>query len=97
MSPGAVAAVGAKGGKNKGSSWPSKLGTLKDTVTVSYDKSKITISSEGPSPSGNDLRVIASNNDRNLYELCYFNMVENEGEERRKINSPHSSRILGVF
>lgn len=27
------------------------------------------------------LRVIASNKDRNIYELRYFNIAENEGEE----------------
>lgn len=27
------------------------------------------------------LRVIASNKDRNVYELRYFNIAENEGEE----------------
>jgi len=27
------------------------------------------------------LRVIAANKDRNLYELRYFNIAENEGEE----------------
>lgn len=27
------------------------------------------------------LRVIASNKDRNVYELRYFNIAENEGED----------------
>lgn len=27
------------------------------------------------------LRVISSNKDRNIYELRYFNIAENEGEE----------------
>lgn len=27
------------------------------------------------------LRVIAANKDRNVYELRYFNIAENEGEE----------------
>ncbi|XP_030463141.2 60S ribosomal protein L22-2-like [Syzygium oleosum] len=74
-----------------------KAGALGDSVTVSRDKSKITVTST------NDfskrylkyltkkylkkhnvrdwLRVIASNKDRSVYELRYFNIAENEGEE----------------
>ncbi|KAI6693032.1 hypothetical protein NL676_020742 [Syzygium grande] len=74
-----------------------KAGALGDSVTVTRDKSKITVTST------NDfskrylkyltkkylkkhnvrdwLRVIASNKDRSVYELRYFNIAENEGEE----------------
>ncbi|XP_008807316.1 60S ribosomal protein L22-2-like [Phoenix dactylifera] len=74
-----------------------KAGVLGDQVTVTGDKSKITVTSEGPFSKRylkyltkkylkkhnvrDWLRVIASNKDRNIYELRYFNIAENEGEE----------------
>lgn len=74
-----------------------KAGILGDSVTVARDKSKVTITSETTMSkrylkyltkkylkkySVRDwLRVIASNKDRNVYELRYFNIADNEGEE----------------
>ncbi|XP_064999162.1 large ribosomal subunit protein eL22z-like [Musa acuminata AAA Group] len=74
-----------------------KAGALGDAVTVTRDKSKITVTSEGPFSKRylkyltkkylkkhnvrDWLRVIASNKDRSIYELRYFNIAENEGEE----------------
>ncbi|XP_020686904.1 60S ribosomal protein L22-3 [Dendrobium catenatum] len=74
-----------------------KAGTLGDVVNVTREKSKITVTSEGPFSKRylkyltkkylkkhnvrDWLRVIASNKDRNVYELRYFNIAENEGEE----------------
>ncbi|KAJ3683699.1 hypothetical protein LUZ60_013926 [Juncus effusus] len=74
-----------------------KAGALGDSVTVTREKSKITVSSEGPFSKRylkyltkkylkkhnvrDWLRVIASNKERNVYELRYFNIAENEGEE----------------
>ncbi|MQL77312.1 hypothetical protein Taro_009735 [Colocasia esculenta] len=74
-----------------------KPGAFGDAVTVSRDKSKIIVTSEGPFSKRylkyltkkylkkhnvrDWLRVIASNKDRNMYELRYFNIAENEGEE----------------
>ncbi|KAG1365248.1 60S ribosomal protein L22-2 [Cocos nucifera] len=74
-----------------------KAGALGDQVTVARDKSKIIVTSEGPFSKRylkyltkkylkkhnvrDWLRVIASNKDRSVYELRYFNIAENEGEE----------------
>ncbi|KAG6523693.1 60S ribosomal protein L22-2-like [Zingiber officinale] len=74
-----------------------KAGALGDSVTVTRDKSKITVTSEGPFSKRylkyltkkflkkhnvrDWLRVIASNKDRSVYELRYFNIAENEGDE----------------
>ncbi|CAN8269908.1 unnamed protein product [Cochlearia groenlandica] len=74
-----------------------KAGALGDSVTITRDKSKITVTSDGHFSKRylkyltkkylkkynvrDWLRVIAANKDRNLYELRYFNIAENEGEE----------------
>ncbi|RVW60405.1 60S ribosomal protein L22-2 [Vitis vinifera] len=74
-----------------------KAGALGDSVTVTREKSKIMVTSESnfskrylkyltkkylKKHNVRDwLRVIASNKDRNVYELRYFNIAENEGEE----------------
>lgn len=42
------------------------------------------------------LRVIASNKDRNVYELRYFNIAENEGEEEDWLVGDRCSIILRV-
>lgn len=72
-------------------------GVLSDAVNVTREKNKVVITAEIPlskrylkyltkkylkKHSVRDwLRVIASNKDRNVYELRYFNIAENEGEE----------------
>ena len=74
-----------------------KAGNLGEGVTVTRDKNKVTVTSEGPFSKRylkyltkkylkkhnvrDWLRVIASNKDRSVYELRYFNIAENEGEE----------------
>ncbi|XP_010524861.1 PREDICTED: 60S ribosomal protein L22-2-like [Tarenaya hassleriana] len=74
-----------------------KAGALGDTVAVIRDKSKITVNSDSQFSKRylkyltkkylkkhnvrDWLRVIASNKDRSVYELRYFNIAENEGEE----------------
>jgi large subunit ribosomal protein L22e len=74
-----------------------KTGVLGDVVKVSRDKSKITVTSDTHMSKRyikyltkkylkkhnvrDWLRVIASNKDRNVYELRYFNIAENEAEE----------------
>ena len=74
-----------------------KAGNLGDSVTVTRDKSKVTVTSDGSFSKRylkyltkkylkkhnvrDWLRVIAANKDRNVYELRYFNIAENEGEE----------------
>ncbi|XP_066380054.1 large ribosomal subunit protein eL22z-like [Miscanthus floridulus] len=74
-----------------------KAGNLGEGVTVTRDKTKVTVTSEGPFSKRylkyltkkylkkhnvrDWLRVIASNKDRSIYELRYFNIAENEGEE----------------
>ncbi|KAK9142416.1 hypothetical protein Scep_007704 [Stephania cephalantha] len=74
-----------------------KPGALGDSITISRDKSKITVTSDNPFSKRylkyltkkylkkhnvrDWLRVIASNKDRNVYELRYFNIAENEAEE----------------
>ncbi|GJN10701.1 hypothetical protein PR202_ga28818 [Eleusine coracana subsp. coracana] len=73
-----------------------KAGNLGDSVTVSREKTKVTVTSDGPFSKRylkyltkkylkhnvrDWLRVIAANKDRNVYELRYFNIAENEGED----------------
>ncbi|CAG7895752.1 unnamed protein product, partial [Brassica rapa] len=83
-----------------------KAGALGDSVSITRDKSKITVTSDGQFSKTHCgflcmcrylkyltkkylkkhnvrdwLRVIAANKDRNLYELRYFNIAENEAEE----------------
>ncbi|CAI9300295.1 unnamed protein product [Lactuca saligna] len=74
-----------------------KAGNLGDSVTISREKNKISVTSDSnfskrylkyltkkylKKHNVRDwLRVIASNKDRNVYELRYFNIAENEGEE----------------
>ncbi|KAL0719906.1 hypothetical protein Bca4012_069230 [Brassica carinata] len=74
-----------------------KAGALGDSVTITREKNKITVTSDGQFSKRylkyltkkylkkhnvrDWLRVIAANKDRNLYELRYFNIAENEGEE----------------
>ncbi|VAH26549.1 unnamed protein product [Triticum turgidum subsp. durum] len=84
-----------------------KAGNLGDSVTVTRDKSKVTVTSDGAFSKSliasffdllrylkyltkkylkkhnvrDWLRVIAANKERNVYELRYFNIAENEGEE----------------
>ncbi|XP_041991699.1 60S ribosomal protein L22-2-like [Salvia splendens] len=74
-----------------------KAGALGDSVTVTREKSKITVTADSAFSKRyikyltkkylkkhnvrDWLRVIASNKDRNVYELRYFNIAEQEGEE----------------
>merc|ERR1711976_244317 len=74
-----------------------KAGVLGDSVVVSKDKTKVTVTSEITMSkrylkyltkkylkkySVRDwLRVIAPNKDRNVYELRYFNIDENDAED----------------
>jgi len=74
-----------------------KAGSLGDSVTISRDKSKIIVTADSnfskrylkyltkkylKKHNVRDwLRVIAANKDRNVYELRYFNIAENEAEE----------------
>ena len=75
-----------------------KTGVLGDAVKVSRDKNKITVTSDVHMSKRyikyltkkylkkhnvrDWLRVIASNKDRSVYELRYFNIAaENEGED----------------
>ncbi|KAK6139436.1 hypothetical protein DH2020_003249 [Rehmannia glutinosa] len=75
-----------------------KPGALGDTVTVTRDKTKISVTANDTTFSKRYLkyltkkylkknnvrdwlRVIASNKDRTVYELRYFNIAENEAEE----------------
>ncbi|XP_010545008.1 PREDICTED: 60S ribosomal protein L22-2-like [Tarenaya hassleriana] len=74
-----------------------KPGALGDAITVTRDKNKITVTADTnfskrylkyltkkylKKHNVRDwLRVIASNKDRSVYELRYFNIAENEGEE----------------
>ena len=71
-----------------------KAGALGDVVSVSSDKTKVTVTSDAPMSKRylkyltkkylkkhnvrDWLRVIASNKDRNVYELRYFNIAEQE-------------------
>lgn len=76
----------------------NKTGNLTDDLmTVTKDKTKITVTSEIPISKRylkyltkkflkkhnvrDWLRVIASNKDRNVYELRYFNIADNDAEE----------------
>ncbi|CAM8988537.1 unnamed protein product [Rhodiola kirilowii] len=74
-----------------------KPGALGDVVSVTREKSKISVTADSTFSKRylkyltkkylkkhnvrDWLRVIASNKDRNVYELRYFNIAENEGEE----------------
>uniref|UniRef100_A0A061R390 Large ribosomal subunit protein eL22 n=1 Tax=Tetraselmis sp. GSL018 TaxID=582737 RepID=A0A061R390_9CHLO len=74
-----------------------KAGMLGDSVTVSHNKTKITVTADIAMSKRylkylvkkflkkhnvrDWLRVIASNKDRNVYELRYFNIADNEAEE----------------
>ncbi|KAK8272126.1 hypothetical protein V6Z11_D11G310000, partial [Gossypium hirsutum] len=74
-----------------------KAGALGETVALTREKSKITVTSDGDFSKRylkyltkkylkkhnvrDWLRVIASNKDQTVYELRYFNIAENEGEE----------------
>ena len=74
-----------------------KAGALGDVVNVSHDKTKVTVTSEAPMSKRylkyltkkylkkhnvrDWLRVIASNKDRNVYELRYFNIADQEEED----------------
>ncbi|KAF3625020.1 putative 60S ribosomal protein L22-1 [Capsicum baccatum] len=74
-----------------------KAGALGDSVTVTRDKNKITVTCNSAFSKRylkylvkkylkkhnvrDWLRVIASNKDRNVYELRYFNIADNEAEE----------------
>ncbi|KZV50373.1 hypothetical protein F511_08018 [Dorcoceras hygrometricum] len=75
-----------------------KPGALGDTVNITRDKTKITMTANDTSFSKRYLKyltkkylkknnvrdwlqVIASNKDRSVYELRYFNIAENEAEE----------------
>ncbi|CAK0773751.1 60S ribosomal protein L22B [Coccomyxa viridis] len=75
----------------------NKTGVLGDLVSVTKDRTKVTVTSEIPMSKRylkyltkkflkkhnvrDWLRVIASNKDRNVYELRYFNIADNEGED----------------
>ncbi|GKU85439.1 hypothetical protein SLEP1_g117 [Rubroshorea leprosula] len=75
-----------------------KPGNLGDSVAVIRDKSKVTISSDSEFSKRylryltkkylkkhnvrDWLRVIAANKDASVYELRYFNIAENEGEDQ---------------
>ena len=74
-----------------------KAGALGDAVKITRDRSKITVTSEVDMSKRylkyltkkylkkhnvrDWLRVIASNKDRNVYELRYFNIADQEEEE----------------
>jgi large subunit ribosomal protein L22e len=74
-----------------------KTGVLGDDVKVVRDKSKITVTAETHMSKRylkyltkkylkkhnvrDWLRVVASNKDRSVYELCYFKIAENEAED----------------
>ncbi|KZV40796.1 hypothetical protein F511_22237 [Dorcoceras hygrometricum] len=76
-----------------------KTGTLGDSVTVTRDRNKVTVTADSSfskryllyltkkylkKHSVRDyLRVIASNKDRNVYELRYFNIAEQKGDEEQ--------------
>ncbi|KAG2284056.1 hypothetical protein Bca52824_055276 [Brassica carinata] len=62
-----------------------KAGALGDSVSITRDKSKITVTSNS---NINDVylkyltkKYLKKHNDRNLYGLRYFNIAENEAEE----------------
>ncbi|KAK6930178.1 Ribosomal protein L22e [Dillenia turbinata] len=74
-----------------------KAGALGDSVTIVREKNKIIVNSDSAFSKRylkyltkkylkkhnvrDWLRVIASNKDRSIYELRYFNIAENEAEE----------------
>merc|ERR1712127_75859 len=74
-----------------------RAGALGDVVSVSADKTKVTVTSDAPMSKRylkyltkkflkkhnvrDWLRVIASNKDRSVYELRYFNIADQEDEE----------------
>ncbi|XP_051145594.1 60S ribosomal protein L22-2-like [Andrographis paniculata] len=74
-----------------------KPGALGDSVTVTRDKTKISVTASDTISKRylkyltkkylkknnvrDWLRVISSNKDKNVYELRYFNIAENENEE----------------
>eukprot|EP00246_Nothoceros_aenigmaticus_P003370 TRINITY_DN144_c0_g1_i1.p1 TRINITY_DN144_c0_g1~~TRINITY_DN144_c0_g1_i1.p1 ORF type:complete len:131 (+),score=28.46 TRINITY_DN144_c0_g1_i1:64-456(+) len=74
-----------------------KAGVLGDAVSVTRDKNKISVTSEAAFSKRylkyltkkylkkhnvrDWLRVIAHDKDRNVYELRYFNIADNEAEE----------------
>eukprot|EP00898_Chlorokybus_atmophyticus_P008279 jgi/Chlat1/8452/Chrsp80S07859 len=74
-----------------------KTGVVAEQITITRDKTKISLTSESAFSKRylkyltkkylkkhnvrDWLRVIASNKDRNVYELRYFNIAENEAEE----------------
>ncbi|KAG0572778.1 hypothetical protein KC19_VG124200 [Ceratodon purpureus] len=74
-----------------------KAGVLGSAVTIAREKNRISVTSESvfskrylkyltkkylKKHNVRDwLRVIASNKDRNMYELRYFNIADNEAEE----------------
>ncbi|KAI5084052.1 hypothetical protein GOP47_0001063 [Adiantum capillus-veneris] len=74
-----------------------KAGVLGDAVSIAREKNKISVTSESAFSKRylkyltkkylkkhnvrDWLRVIASNKDRNVYELRYFNIAENEAED----------------
>ncbi|CAA6662023.1 unnamed protein product [Spirodela intermedia] len=124
---GSVGSAGAKGGKKKGATTftidcakpvedkimdIASSRTLGDSVTVSRDKNKITVTSEGPFSKRylkyltkkylkkhnvrDWLRVIASNKDRSIYELRYFNIAENEGMRKTNL-MPALRGISGIL
>ncbi|KAL6759042.1 ribosomal protein L22 component of cytosolic 80S ribosome and 60S large subunit [Haematococcus lacustris] len=75
----------------------NKTGVLGEAIKVSRDKSKVTVTAEThiskrylkyltkkylKKHNVRDwLRVIASNKDRNVYELRYFNIADNEADD----------------
>eukprot|EP00891_Asterochloris_glomerata_P009991 jgi/Astpho2/9991/e_gw1.00153.68.1_t len=75
----------------------NKTGVLGDSVKITKDKSKLTVTTEIQMSKRylkyltkkylkkhnvrDWLRVIAAPKDRNTYELRYFNIADNEGEE----------------
>ncbi|EFJ30734.1 hypothetical protein SELMODRAFT_270704 [Selaginella moellendorffii] len=74
-----------------------KTGVLGDTVTITRERNKISVTSENAFSKRylkyltkkylkkhnvrDWLRVIASNTDRSVYELRYFNIAENAADE----------------
>lgn len=74
-----------------------KTGVLGDSVKITKDKTKLSVSTDVPMSKRylkyltkkylkkhnvrDWLRVIASNKDRRVYELRYFNIADNEGED----------------
>ena len=77
-----------------------KAGARGDVVSVSNDKTKVTVTSDAPMSKRylkyltkkylkkhnvrDWLRVVASNKDRSVYELRYFNIADNEAEEEEE-------------